>query len=565
VKPAITKNHFPLPSLLRENQYTMLAIFRPQGTRILSNVDKKAVLPALFHASPTNDRRLKKKLERILRTDPRGKPRQPMTIMRVSTALMLLLSLPSAVVDATKRQAEGGGDHMRRDLKKGKRDRDDSDYYYGHGKREPTFHPSYADHDSSVAPNYSLQPSSSPAPSPLDSVFDSVTVPPHPSRPKRKEHYSKKKDKITSKKGKGKGGSGKGKGKGTMGKSKKGKSKGKGSSSCASPVAAAILASVDEVTTQNPDRCCMYSGPTAVYVTHALPGDTDSGFEEFWDQIYNEIDRASFPVYVCFVMTGVTSAVDSFEKLTKVMMEVNDVVSALDVVPAMMVADPTDSVELINQIRSISNDAALPSIGVFNAGYDNIIIESIVSGQGRLPFVGYLEDADYGTKAGRISLELLGGVPAKPLCFNARLGVVDSIGERCAAYYDEITDQPVDPAFGIGCSTETAAGEIFALLVEQDTNAVWSHVDCCAAVADAADMMRRMNRNIIVGCMDEDTSGGKIEFVTAQPIQLQGYSTSTWANFPVIQAREGNDGRAEQFFPSLQSLVNTAIFNIRIR
>ena len=81
-------------------------------------------------------------------------------------------------------------------------------------------------------------------------------------------------------------------------------------------------------------------------------------------------------------------------------------------------------------------------------------------------------------------------------------------------------------------------------------------------MAQAADRARLLGRSIVVGCMDEDTSGGLVDFVTAQPVDLQAYSSSSWVNFPVIQSIEEEDGRGEQFFPSLESLVNTAIFNL---
>ena len=97
-------------------------------------------------------------------------------------------------------------------------------------------------------------------------------------------------------------------------------------------------------------------------------------------------------------------------------------------------------------------------------------------------------------------------------------------------------------------------------------NAVWAPLECCSIVADAVIMIREdLGRTIIVGCQDSDPTNGRINFITAQPISLQGYATASWANFPVIQANDNSNniaiGRARQFFPSLQSLVHTAIYN----
>jgi len=355
-------------------------------------------------------------------------------------------------------------------------------------------------------------------------------------------------------------------------KNGKGKGKGKGNgggppgSNCNSAVAESILDIVPEVITQNPERCCDFDGPTAFFVTHAQRNDeTPSGFEPFWNDIYEQIAATAMKSNVCFVMSGYDPSLAGPERtLSQILIDTNILVSQLEDVPAMMSTDPTEIVELIQTIRSISESSTLPSIGVFNAGYNNIIIEAVVSGFERLPYVGYLNDADYGTEAARVSLQLLNGVPARPLCFNARIGELDFIGERCAAYYDEITDETIEPEIGVGCSFNSTVDQILAQIISVQANAVWTHVDCCSVVADAVESARNLGRTIVVGCQDEDTSGGRVDFVTTQPIQLQGYHASSWANFPVIKSLQGRDGRGEQYFPGLQSLVNTAIFNIII-
>jgi hypothetical protein len=362
--------------------------------------------------------------------------------------------------------------------------------------------------------------------------------------------------KLNSGKGKGKGAKGGGKGKGNHGNGRPGER-------CSSSVAQLIASEVPEAITQNPVRCCNFVGPTAVFVTHSQRDDsTNSNFERFWDAIYKEINANSDRV--CFVMTGYDQSVDTEKSLSEILIAVNAFVSTLTDVPAIMTSDPTDSAAAINQIRMISEGINAPSIGVFNAGYKNLLIESLVSGKPRLPYIGYLDDQDFGFKAGEISLERLDGIPAVPLCFNARLGTLDFIGERCAAYYTEITDalNPNLDTYGVACSAESTAQEIFLQILDAGANAVWSHVDCCDAVAQAAERVRLLGQTIVVGCQDDDTSGGLVDFVTAQPVALQAYSSSSWVNFPVLQAMQQRDGRGEQFFPSLQSLVNTAIFNV---
>jgi hypothetical protein len=344
----------------------------------------------------------------------------------------------------------------------------------------------------------------------------------------------------------------------------KGKGKGKGvrpSNGCMSAVAEDIVDVVPEVITQNPSRCCDTAEPTSVFVTHAQRSDeTASGFEPFWDRFYQIISETSEVAGVCFVMTGVDQTIAE-RGLSEILVDANDIVSNLHDVPAMMSTDPTDSVVLLQKIRSISNNPALASIGVFNAGFANLLIESIVSGMDRLPFVGLLDDTDFGASAGKLTLDLLGDSVARPLCFNARPDL-PFIGDRCAAYYNAITFDPIDPPTGEICSADSMVEDILARIVDTGANAVWSHVDCCSTVAQAAELARRVDgRTVVVGCQDKDTTGGMINFVTAQPIELQAYSSSTWVNFPVIQAQQGKDGRGEQYFPSLSSLVNTAVFN----
>lgn len=329
---------------------------------------------------------------------------------------------------------------------------------------------------------------------------------------------------------------------------------------CRSSVANAVLDIVPEVTTMNPTRCCDYKGPVGVYVTHALSSpDTESGFEPFWDAIYTQIATTSEHSDTCFVMTGYEP---SSRSLSDILTDVTVLVSSLPDVAAMMVSDPTSDQQLMNEIRFIEQDPSSPSIGVFNAGYNNIVIESLVSGEQPIPYVGVTNDADFGIRAARFSKDALNGREAKPLCFNGRTEL-EFIGERCVAFYAELGQDSTRPIIGASCSEDSPVEDLFTLLVDTEANVVFSTINCCTVVSEAVRMARSMGQSIVaVGCQDTDTTNGQIDYVAAQPILLQGYTPASWVNFPVLQARLGQRGK--QFFPSLDSIVKTDIYTIPI-
>lgn len=333
---------------------------------------------------------------------------------------------------------------------------------------------------------------------------------------------------------------------------------------CLSSFSSFVLENVPESTAKNPNRCCDFDGATAAIVTHAQPDNsTESGFEPFWNNMYMVIDAASKQSGVCFFMTGYNPDVRTGRNLSEVLINVNQVVSGIQMVPSMMSTDPTSGDALIAEIRKISSNPAQPSIGVFNSGYDNIQLEKLVSGLPAIPFVGYMNENAYGQEAALATRQLLGSEPPVPACFNARTGV-PLVGARCQAYYSALQVE-VEPVSGFNCSARTTPQEIVETLLARSVNVAWSHGDCCDAVAQAAASVQPMGRKVIVGCMDDvpKTNGTvPVDFVTRQPETLQAYATSTWANFPVIQQTRGRDGRSEQFFPSLSSLVHTAIFNV---
>jgi hypothetical protein len=331
---------------------------------------------------------------------------------------------------------------------------------------------------------------------------------------------------------------------------------------CLSSFSIFVMENVPESISKNPNRCCGFDGATAAIVTHAqADNSTASGFEPFWNNMYDIIDAASKKSGVCFFMTGYNPGINTGRNLSEVLINVNQVVSGLQKVPSMMSTDPTNSTALVTEIRKIASNPSQPSIGVFNAGYDNIQFEKLVSGLPALPFVGYTNDQSYGQAAALATRELLGSEPPIPLCLNARENI-SLVGARCQAYYSNLQVQ-VDPATGVSCNSSTTPEQIIEILLSRSINAAWSHIDCCSTLALAAESVMQMGRDVVVGCMDEAPKNATgVDFVTRQPETLQAYATSTWANFPVIQELRGRDGRAEQFFPSLSSLVNTSIFNL---
>ena len=332
---------------------------------------------------------------------------------------------------------------------------------------------------------------------------------------------------------------------------------------CVSPVAAPIVNAVPEVFIQTPERCCNYNGPSAAIITHAIRDpSTSSSFEVFWDEMYQAIARTSNAANVCFFMTGIDNSASSRD-LSTILMEVLGAASSdnQDII-SIMTTDPTQNISLLQTVRSISNDRSQPAIGVFNSGRVNVITESIIEGQGMIPFVGYMDDSQYGMEAAAATLELLDdGTESIPVCFNARVGVLDFIGERCAAYYFSLSTQTITPTQGIACSKDSSPEELLQSILLNSANSVWGSIDCCEALGEAVMMARNNGISIVSGCQDYDQGFPPgIDFVTSQTIEQQAYQASVWANFPVLQEMSGNDGRSVQYFPGLDTFVNTAIY-----
>lgn len=205
----------------------------------------------------------------------------------------------------------------------------------------------------------------------------------------------------------------------------------------------------------------------------------------------------------------------------------------------MMVTDPTSSGTLMELVRSISNDATLPAIAVFNAGYSNVIVDSIVTGERRLPYIGSIDEADYGKSAATMTKELLNGATPVPMCFQA-----SEDQQRCYSYYAGLA-VPDSPPFPCSSSSTSIAYDI-----PSSVNAILAPAACCAAVIGAA------RDDIVIGCQDQDVMDG-LAFVTQQPVALQAATAATWSNFVVQYGMAG-----AQSFPGLQTLVATDVYSI---
>jgi hypothetical protein len=180
-----------------------------------------------------------------------------------------------------------------------------------------------------------------------------------------------------------------------------------------------------------------------------------------------------------------------------------------------------------------------------------------------LPFVGLIDDASFGSEAAKVTLALLQGTPAKPVCFNPQPNL-QFLGQRCEAYYSGISSQVYNSTQGVSCGVGTTVDDILSYITSNRINAVFTHVSCCSSVGLAVEQAREAGQTIIFGCQDADTTSGIANFVTAQPIHLEAFNTAVWASFPIIRAMQGVDGKGGQHFPGPQSLVNTAVYSILI-
>jgi hypothetical protein len=329
---------------------------------------------------------------------------------------------------------------------------------------------------------------------------------------------------------------------------------------------ASSLMQVKEVFSRNPMRCCDSNGPSTVLVTHAQYDEsTPTGFEPFWNTFFLEVDATTKLTGTCFVMTGVNQTMLSVRTLTDVMIDINKLVSNQSSVPAYMTTDPSEGAQLANLFRGISQQPGSLSLGVFNSGFANLQAEALVAGSESLPFVGYTDDDLYGQKAADITLRLLKTVKAKPLCFNGRPDL-PFVGRRCAAYYKNVTSTPPSRYVGVTCREDSSVDAILGLLVDGKINSVFVHVDCCKVVALAAQRAKdEFNQTIVVGCQDDDTSqNGYVNFVTAQPIELEAYHVASWVSLPVVDDIGNQTGRDRALFPAPPSFLNTDIYNIVI-
>lgn len=331
-----------------------------------------------------------------------------------------------------------------------------------------------------------------------------------------------------------------------------------GEPGCSSPLATALESQSPETFTRNPERCCGYSGPSAVFATHGNRNDAfPSGFEAFWNEFYEELETTASLANVCFVMTGVDQNASTVRTLSEILSSLIGIISQESDVAAFMVTDPDEELTIVESIRTITNSPTLAPAALFNAGYDNVVIEAIITGGNRLPFVGTTSDTDYGTVAARVSSDLLNGQTAIPLCFNARTGELSFIGERCSTFYEELGVSAA-PASGIPCHSNSTSDDILQRIISTGANAVFAHVDCCAALGEAAERARDQGRTLVAGCQDLDTSSGGISFIVGASIPLQAYQSASWVFLPVLKSIAGYNG-TQQTFPGLRSLIQVDV------
>jgi hypothetical protein len=330
---------------------------------------------------------------------------------------------------------------------------------------------------------------------------------------------------------------------------------------CRSLETKSLLRQVPQAIAMNPSRCCNFDGPVFAIITHAQPDtDSGSGFESFWNSIYYEIEAASKKTNTCFFMTGIDLSNGRGSTVSEIFINVNQIISEMDSVPSMMTTDPTDSIHLLSTVRSISNNPDMPSIGIFNSGYENVIVESLRSDDLRLPYIGSTSEQIYGQKGASATLNLLDNVPPAPLCLVPQ----NSLNTRCHTFYSNLglslsEEKSLD---GLHCNLRTTGDDILSYVIENDANSVWAHQECCEAAMIAADTARRLGRMTVIGCMDVSPRDFQVDFVTTQSITLQAHAVHAWASFPVIQEMKGRDGRQSEYFPSLRSLINIVIHNI---
>lgn len=343
----------------------------------------------------------------------------------------------------------------------------------------------------------------------------------------------------------------------------KGKGKGGDGSRCESATVDAIIEQVPEVIARAPDNCCSFSGPTAVLVTHAY-GDieeTESGFDSFWDSFYDVLRLASDAYDVCVIFTGISQEFNMNRSTTDVLLDVTQAVSQLEEVPVFMTTDPTENLALINAIRVISADPMAPLVGVFHSGYAKILIESIISGLERIPFVGNKDERDYGVLAAAATKDLLGGVAVVPLCLNGRPDL-STIAVRCQSFYEETTIlRNVRPVSGLPCSRSSDPEALAQLVADTGVNAVFAHSECCAMATQAVLAARSAtNRTVLIGCMDEESMERFPDFTIKAPVTLQAFQVINFMTLPLLQAQSENEGRLDSFFPSLSTQVLTNVF-----
>lgn len=328
---------------------------------------------------------------------------------------------------------------------------------------------------------------------------------------------------------------------------------------CTSNVVDIIVNSVTGAIAKTPARCCNYRGPTAVFVTHgSLDATTTSGFEPFWHTMYSNFVEIAESNNVCFVMTGYNSQAGSSIDVT--MRSVLSIASLTEQVPVIMLTDPTGNENLVEQARKTLQSSSPPLVGVFNTGFENVVAESLVSGLDRIPYIGITNEGAYGELAASAAKSLLPNDKIFPICLNSH-PEMRSMQQRCESFSDTFPAAQVanDTRMGIPC-TDTADVNIVAnFLNVNNINAIFAHEECCMIASRAAEQLRA-TRNVVVGCMDKDSTGGKVNFITKQAVGIQAWNAFAFTNLP-LQMALMSEPTLKPLFPSLSTQVSVEVFN----
>ena len=313
---------------------------------------------------------------------------------------------------------------------------------------------------------------------------------------------------------------------------------------CYSAPARNLLEIVPDAIVRNPSRCCDHTGSIAAYVTHSAPGTT------FWEEAYSSILAQSDVSSSCFIFTGVNEAAAVSSDRDQTILDVVLTVSSLPQVVTLMVVDTTSSSSLASSLRYMHEQQhqqhiVSPLVGVWHAGYDNILLESITKGAGVLPYVGVASSdaaAVFGSTAAQLSLAVLGN-DASSLCVATSL---TSAPSECSHWYAGRNASIATPI--AVCDAEWSLP-----VVEGAVDVIWATRGCCQRVVDAIEE----GSPTLVGCHTDEAGANSAHFSLRQPVAFQASTVAAWANAAVVASQRGGSGRYA--FPALGTVVATGL------